>query len=70
MVMMVRVITVWMMWHVVTTIDMARGAGIWVVVLGDVAMALGPGSSSLGCCSLLRTVTWWRASGLVMGGHW
>ena len=37
------------MWHVVITIDVARGAGIQVVVLGDVAMALGPGSSSLGC---------------------
>ena len=26
-------------WHVVVTIDVARGAGIRVVVLGDVAMA-------------------------------
>jgi len=41
-----------------------------VVILGDVAMALGPGSSSLGCCGLLRTVTWRRASGLAMGGCW
>jgi len=42
--------------------DVARGAGIWVVVLGDMVMALGPGSSLLGCCGLSRTVMWWRVS--------
>jgi len=36
------VVTVWTMWHIVVTIDVARGAGIRVVILGDVAMALGP----------------------------
>jgi len=56
--------------HTVITIDVARGTGIQVVIHGDMAMVLGPGSLSLGCCGLSRTVMWQRASGVVMGGHW
>jgi len=32
------VITIWMMWHVVITIDVAMGDGIQVVILGDVVV--------------------------------
>jgi len=46
------------------------GDGIWVVVLGDVAMGLGPRWSSFGCCGLSRAVTWGWASGALVTGRW
>jgi len=62
MVKMHTVVTIWMTWHVVITVDVAMGDGVWVVVLGDVA--------TLGCCALSRVVTWQSASGMAVGGHW
>jgi len=64
------VVTVWMTWHTIVTIDIAMGGGIRVVVLGHVALVLGLRSSSLGHCSLSRTVMWQWASGMAMGRHW
>ena len=64
------VVSVWTTWHVVVTIDVVMGDGIRVVVLSDVAMALWPRSSLLGCCGLSRAVTWRWASGMAMGGRW
>jgi len=58
------------MTHTIVTIDVAMGTGIQVVILGDVAMGLGPRWSSLGCYGLSRAVTWQWASGMAMGGHW
>jgi len=48
--------------HTIITVDVAMGDGVQVVVLGDVVV--------LGCCALLRVVTWLSASGVAVGGRW